>query len=90
MITLEQELQARIFVHKQAVLGGFVQQKFLEDMSEDNKGTQIPHCVIMDRAERFSRQFVQDAMAEGTFNELYEKAWEQLVPIIPDNLNILN
>ena len=88
-ITLEKELQARIFVHKTAVLGGFVMNNYLDKLREDNKGVGLPDGILMERADKFSNRFMQDAMADGSFDDLYEVAWNKLLPMIPDNLKVL-
>ena len=88
-ITLEKELQARIFVHKSAVLGGFVMNSYLDKLREDNTGVNLPDGILLERADKFSNKFMQDALADGSFDAMYEVAWDKLQDIIPDNLKVL-
>jgi hypothetical protein len=71
-VTLEQELTARIMVHKMSIVGGVLMQDYM------NRNQGIPNFQLVDLAYEYSEEVMKKAMENGTFNELYEKAWEKI------------
>ena len=88
-ITLEKELQARIFVHRTAVLGAFIMREYMDKKRKDNTGVELPDFIIQKQADEFSNRLMSQAMQDGTFNDMYELAWDNLSESIPDNLKVL-
>ena len=86
MNTLEQELQARTFMHKVAVVGGALMQNYIVAHS---KGVQLPLHIIQDQADEYSNKVMQHALKHGTFDDLYNRVWESLKDVIPDDLNLV-
>ena len=87
-ITLEQELRARIFLHKTAVLGGILMKDFMEQQNSMG-GAQLPEFLLEDQAQRYSDIAMKKAFEEGTFNEQYENAWSRLVKVMPEHTKLI-
>ena len=86
-LSLEKELQARIFVHKVAIVGGILQKEFT--MKENNNPIKLPPFEIAQQAELYSNTIIQKAIADETFNQLYNNSWDKIKNIIPDNLCVM-
>jgi hypothetical protein len=86
-ITLEKEVLARVFMHKRAVLGAFIFQEYMD--RQEQKGVSLPKGIIEEQAEKFSDFFIEDALKDGTFNDMYEVAWEKLSPMLPEDFCII-
>jgi hypothetical protein len=87
-LTLEQELQARIFVHKTALVGGYIMQDFInKEMAKGGITLSLP--LVQRMADEYSNRVMQHALRTGTFDDLYNKIWEKIAPIIPDNTKVL-
>ena len=71
-LTLEQELTARIMVHKMSIAGGVLMQDYM------NRNQGIPNFQLIDLADEYSEEVMKKAMENGTFDELYEKAWDKI------------
>ena len=85
--TLEQELVARIFMHKTAVLGGVLMKKYIDKVNEN--GAKIPDFMLEDLADQYSNKVMQQALAIGTFDDLYKEAWASVVLDIPEHLSVI-
>ena len=81
-MTLEKELTARIMVHKMAIAGGVLMQQYLKENSTGSVNISEP--LLMDLADEYSEGIIKQAMANGTFNTLYENAWEKIKNTIPE------
>ena len=86
--TLEQEFIARVLIHQTAVLGGYYAKEYL-DKHSSSIGANLPEFILMEQAEHYSNRLLQKALCEGTFCELYEKAWDTVKDRIPEHLNAL-
>ena len=86
-LTLEQELQARIFMHKVSVTGGVLMKEYMEKELKGN--IKLPNHIIKEQADEYSNGIIQQAMQNGTFDILYENAWDKIKDTIPENLKVL-
>ena len=85
-ITLEEEFKARKFMHQTAITAGYLMNKYINENS--NKST--PILEIIRKADEVSNKEVQEAIKEGKLSELYEKAWQEISEVIPENLNLIH
>ena len=74
-MTLEKELQARILLHKIAIAGGTVMQAYIQKRQGE---VNIPDFQLEEMADEYSNKVLKAAMCNGTFDELYDKAWEAI------------
>ena len=87
-LTLEQELQARIFVHKTALVGGYLMKQYID--KELNKGgITLPLPILHMHADEYSNRVMQRALQMGEFDALYNTIWEIIAPIMPDDTKVL-
>ena len=85
--TLEQELQARIFIHQVAIIGGILKQEYIE---KEREGViKLPKSALQDIADSYSNQVIQKAMADGTFEDLYKQSWEKAVIDMPEYMTVM-
>lgn len=85
--TLEQELQARIFIHKVAIAGGVLMKEYID--RETQGAVKLPACAIQDMADSYSNQIIQKAIADGTFEDLYKQSWEKVVVSMPEYMSVM-
>ena len=86
---LMQELNSRIFIHKVAIVGGVLTQKYIDEQ-KSQKGAMLPEPIINQQAEEYSQQILARALSTGTLNTLYEQTWEEIVAFLPDNTNLMS
>lgn len=86
-LTLEQELQARIFMHKVSIVGGVLMKEYMEKELQGN--IKFPNHIIQDQADEYSNGIVQQALQNGTFDILYENSWEKIKNTIPEHMKVL-
>ena len=86
MQTLEQELKARTFLHKVSIVGGALMRNYIISNSQ---GITLHPSIIEHEADQYSNKIIQNAISNGTFDELYNRVWEQLKDVIPDNLKLI-
>ena len=85
--TLEQELQARIFIHKVAIASGVLMKEYIE---KEREGViKLPVSTLRDMADSYSNQVIQKAMADGTFEDLYKQAWDKAVINMPEYMTVM-
>ena len=82
-LTIEQELVARIFMHKVAITGSVLVREYLD------KQEGIPEFLIRDKASDYSQEIIQNALSNGTFDTLYNRAWNEVKDILPEHLKIV-
>ena len=87
-LTLEKELQARIFMHKITVTGGVLMKEYIE--KEMQGIIKLPNHIIKEQADQYSNGIIQQAIQNGTFDILYENAWDKIKNIIPENMKVLD
>ena len=86
-LTLEQELTARIFLHKVAIAGGVIMDRYMKEQQKGN--INIPSFVLEDVADTYSNNVMQKAMQDGTFEELYNNAWSSIVETMPEHTKVI-
>jgi hypothetical protein len=86
---LMQELNSRIFIHKVAIVGGVLTQKYINEQ-KSRKGAMLPEPIINQQAEEYSQQILAKALATGTLNTMYEQTWEEIGSFLPDNTNLVS
>jgi hypothetical protein len=85
--TLEQELQARIFIHQVAIIGGILKQEYID--RETQGSVQLPVYAIKGMADLYSDQIIQNALADGTFEDLYKQSWEKAIINMPEYMSVM-
>lgn len=81
--TFETELQARIFSHKFIILGFKLSQEYIKAQTEGNNS--IPKFMAEQNALPYATEQIHKFLANGTFNAEYEKAYEEVRNILPEN-----
>ena len=85
-MTLEQELTARIFVHKVAVVGGVLMKDYIDRQHGE---VNSPEFTVEEQADQYSNEVIQKAMANGTFEDLYHRAWESIKDTLDENTKVI-
>ena len=85
-MTLEQELTARIFVHKVAVVGGVLMKDYIDHQHGE---VNLPEFTVEEQADQYSNEVIQKAMADGTFEDLYRRAWESIKDTLDENTKVI-
>ena len=86
-LTLEKELQARIFMHKVSIAGGVLMKEYIEKELQGN--IKLPNHIIKEQADEYSNGIMQQALQNGTFEVLYEDAWNKIKNTIPEHMKVL-
>ena len=86
-LTLEQELTARIFLHKVSITGGVLMKEYIHRESQSD--IKIPTVTLEQMADSYSEEVMQKAMADGTFDKLYEESWEKIKYTMPEDMKVL-
>ena len=86
-LTTEQELMARIFVHKRAVAGAVLMQNYIKN--EMQSAVKLPPFQMREQADQYANIVMQQALNNGTFDMLYDSAWNKIKNNIPENLNVV-
>ena len=86
-LTLEQELTARIFLHKVSIVGGILMKEYIHRESQSE--IKIPTTTLEQMADAYSEEVMQKAMADGTFEDLYKESWDKIKYIMPDNMKVV-
>lgn len=85
--TLEKELTARILLHKVAMCKGAIAHQYMAEQKAQE--IVLPDYYIQQNALEYANQVVQNAMAQGTLNEVYNKVWEDSVHHMPEHFCIM-
>ena len=86
-ITLEHEFFARVFMHRVAVTGGVLMKNFID---KNTQGISLPPFIVEEIAQKYSNEIMQQAMADGTFEELYDTAWDSIKDNMPEHLCVIS
>ena len=86
-LTLEQELVARIFLHKVSITGGVLMKEFI--IRENQSPIKLPPFQIEQQADQYSDNIIQKAMTEGTFDKLYNESWDKIKNVIPEHMCVV-
>ena len=86
-LTLEQELLARIFLHKVSITGGVLMKEYIHRESQSD--IKIPTVTLEQMANNYSEEVMQKALQDGTFDKLYEESWEKIKHTIPEYTKVI-
>lgn len=87
-MTLEQEFTARVFMHKTAIVGGVLMKEYIDNELYKN-GIPLPKFIIEKNADEYSNKKMQECIANGTFDTLYNRIWDKLSQEIPENFKVI-
>lgn len=85
---LLQELNARIFTHMTAIVGGVLMREYL-DKQENMGGVQLFEPMLAQQAQEYVQSMLAQACTTGTLNSLYEETWENIKETIPEYTNVV-
>lgn len=85
---LEQELQARIFLHKVAIVKSRVAHAYIT-AEKARGGLILAEPCLEDNAMEYANTIVQKLLEKGKLNNAYDEAWEKVKDYIPDNYSIM-
>ena len=85
-LTLEQELMARIFLHKVAVTGGVLMKEYID---QQGYGEINPNSSLEEMADQYSNRVIQQSMKDGTFETLYKTSWNSIIDTMPEYLKVI-
>lgn len=85
---LEQELQVRIMFHKTAVLGTTLMKEYIDKNTAVGEPN-IPDFIVKQQASVYTDNVIQSALATGTFNDMYESAWQKILEVMPEHANFV-
>ena len=85
-LTLEQELQLRIFLHKTAIAGGVLMHEYMN--RENQSDVKLAPFQIEEQADQYSNAMLQRAISDGTLDDLYNNAWESIKDTIPEHMQV--
>ena len=84
-LTSSQELFARAYAHKFCIIGAYLIDR---EVSHQTGGeVSVPKFIAEQQALKTVTDKIQQFLADGTFEDMYEQAWEYLKDRLPDNFN---
>lgn len=86
-LTLEQELIARIFLHKVAITGGVLMKEYIDQQRYGE--VNLPNLSLEEMADKYSSRVIQQSMKDGTFETLYKTSWNSIVNTMPEYLKVI-
>lgn len=86
-LTLEQELTARIFLHKVAITGGVLMKEYIDQ--QRYRGVNLPNLSLEEMADKYSNRVIQQSLKDGTFETLYKTSWNLIVNTMPEYLKVM-
>ena len=85
--TIESELKARVFLHKVAITKALIVNTYIK--KEKASGIVLTDNYLIEQAEQKADIEMARIMQQGMLDTAYDKAWEVMADIMPDNYNIL-
>ena len=85
--TIESELKARVFMHKLAIVKALIVNTYIK--KEKTSGIVLTDNYLIEQAERKADNEMARIMQQGMLDTAYNKAWEVIADLLPDNYNIL-
>ena len=82
-MTVEQEFMLRATNHKLTMLGFCISEDYIKEQTTGD--VTIPEFIVKQQAPMVAREKVERILLSGKLNEEYEKAWDRVKDIIPDN-----
>ena len=86
--SLEKEFTARAYLHKIAIVGGLLMRNYVEK-ERAKGGVQLAQPTLMEIADAYSNAEIQKAIQEGTFEDLYQECWAEVVKEMPEYLSVM-
>lgn len=87
-MTEQQELVAREYAHKFAIVGAYLIDR--EVAHQTSGEITIPKAIAEEQAMKTVTDKIQQFLAEGIFDEMYQIAWEYLKDKLPEHFSIDN
>lgn len=85
---LLQELNARIFTHRTAIVGGALMREYL-DKQKSMGGAELFEPMLTEQAHEYVQSMLAQACMTGTLNSLYEEMWENIKETLPEHTNVV-
>ena len=85
-LSFEQELFAREYAHKFSIIGAWIIEEEVKKQTEGE--ISVPQFIAEQQALKTVTDKVQECLANGTFEEVYNTAWESLKDRLPDDFTI--
>lgn len=87
-LTLEQELRARVFLHKVAITKSAIANTYIAE--ETKKGGIIVSLPCLENsALEFADKVMKNILGKGKLDEAYDRAWAEVKDSIPDNFSVM-
>ena len=87
-LTLEQELTARIFLHKVAIAGGVLTREYMQENYTESE-VNLPEPILLEFADTYSNDIIQKSLVDGTFDSLYDTAWNSIKETMPEHTKVM-
>ena len=78
---IQQELNARIAVHKLVIVNAHWYNKYME--AEENANIQLPTVIAEKNAKEFSNKLTAQILMSGTLDNQYNEAWFYMAQQLP-------
>ena len=85
--TIESELRARVFLHKVAIVKAVIVNTYVKQ--EKANGIVLTDNYLIEQAEQKADIEMARIMQQGMLDTAYNKAWEVIADIMPDNYSIM-
>ena len=85
--TIESELKARVFLHKVAIVKALIVNTYVKQ--EKANGIVLTDNYLIEQAEQKADVEMARIMQQGELDTVYDKAWEAIADIMPDNYSIM-
>ena len=85
--TIESELKARIFIHKLAIVKAVIINTYIK--KEKANGIVLTDNYLIEQAEKKADVEMAEIMQQGKLDTVYDKAWEAIADVMPDNYSII-
>ena len=85
--TIESELKARILLHKVAIVKALIVNTYMK--KEKANGIVLTDNYLIEQAEQKADIEMARIMQQGMLDTAYDKAWEVMADIMPDNYSIM-
>ena len=85
--TIESELRARVFFHKVSIVKAVIVNTYVKQ--EKAIGIVLTDNYLIEQAEQKADIEMARIMQQGMLDIAYNKAWEVMADIMPDNYSIM-
>ena len=87
-LTLEQELRARVFLHKVAITKSAIANTYIAEETKRG-GIIVSLPCLENNALEFADKIMKNILSKGKLDEAYDKAWTGIKDFIPDNFSVM-